>query len=258
MKNWIYTLGICLSIVSCSESVKRIEKKAIIASLTEGGFHTIDTAHHYEIDLKYPVIDANVPPDILVNINNIIPEKFESFVHKKEFVESHLDLPNEFYSGDHDWLGILTNTYSAHQADSILFINFSVYQYFIGAAHGSTFQHSLQFDLSTGEEINYTNFLNTDKVSLQTAKALFNANLPDSVCWGIRSDSAIIKNLNNVVFIQDSIVFYVDDYSLCPYAFGIPDIRFSREQFSSILKTPQFQYFSELIPVVAEGEIATH
>ncbi len=258
MKYWNLFLISCIGVSSCSNPVQQVQPNKIIVTLTEGGLHKTDNEHHYEIDIKYPVIDANVDPQILVAINNVIPERFNQFINRKEFTEAHLHLPEDFYSAENEWKGLLTNTYKVNQADSIIFLTFSVYHYFVGAAHGSTYQHSIIFDLSNGEEIHYSQFIKTDTASLQKLRKLFNSNLPDSICWGIQNDSSMIQNMENIVFISDSVLFYIDDYSICPNAFGIPDIRFSNEQAAPILKAPLFKSFREIQAAVNEGEIATH
>lgn len=243
---------------ACSDPIQKIRTNKTIVSITEGGFHKTDSSHAYEIDLKYPVIDANIAPDILTTINNSIPEKFNSFINQKAFIEAHLNLPEDFYSDNTDWKGLLTNTYKVNQADSLLFLTFSVYQYFVGAAHGSTSQYSLRFDLSSGKEVSISDLIETDDASLTSLRNLFNSHLPDSVCWGIQGDSNTLVNIQNIVFIPDSVIFYVDDYSLCPNAFGYSNIRFSTDQTEGVLAAQSFSYFSEIEPVVDEGEIATH
>ena len=258
MKNGVLILISSLFLFSCSENTQEIVNSPIVVTATEAEYYHLDTAYHYEVDLKYPVIDANLNPEVLNKINNLLPEKFHQFTHQNEFIEAHLNLPKDFFSDIKDWQGVLTNSYRIHQADSLLFISFSVYQYFIGAAHGATQQYALRFDLNSGEEIPITQLIQTDTAALQQIKKLINSQLPDSVCWGIQNDSNIIPTIQNMVFIKDSVLFYMSDYILCPYAFGVSDIRFSNEQISPLLKITEIQYFSEIDPVVDEGEIATH
>lgn len=243
---------------ACSDPIQKIRPNQTIVSITEGGFRKSDSSHAYEIDLKYPVIDANIAPDILTTINNSIPEKFNSFIDQKAFIEAHLNLPEDFYSDNTDWKGLLTNTYKVHQADSLLFLTFSVYQYFVGAAHGSTSHYSLRFDLSSGNAVSISDLIETDRTSLTSLRNLFNAHLPDSICWGIQSDSSTLANIKNIVLIPDSVIFYVDDYSLCPNAFSSSDVRFSNAQISAVLKKQEFNSFSEIETAMDEGEIATH
>ncbi len=247
-----------LGFTSCDDAPKKIEPNNIIASITEGGYQNTDTTHHFEIDLKYPVVDANINPDLLIAINNTIPENFHHFVDREEFINAHLNLPENFNESNGEWKGLLQNTYTVRQLDSLLFINFSVYQYFVGAVHGNTYHHSIQLDLSTGKKLNYTDFIKTTPKSITQIKTIFNSNLPDSTCWGLKNDSATLKNIENLAFYKDSVIFYIDDYALCPFAFGLPDIRFSTDQLQDVLTTPSFSYFSEIEPVVEEGEIATH
>ena len=258
MKNILYSLGFIFLISSCNNPVTELPKLTSPVTATEAEYSIIDTASHYEIDLVYPVIDGNFTPEILNNINNTIAEKFNEFTNQNSFIEAHQNLPEDFNSNNEDWLGILQNTYGITQCDSIVTIWFSVYQYYLGAAHGFTLNHSLHFNINTGDLLNVTDFFKTDQQSLQTIKSIINSNLPDSVCWGIEADSNIIKNLQDFVISNDSITLKIDDYALCPYAFGLTSISYPLSDFSKVLNIPEFTTCLDISVVHNEAEIATH
>jgi len=259
MKNYFFLSFLIVLITGCSETTTKIDtSNATKITATEAEYYSSDTALHYEIDLVYPVIDANTTPDILNKINNTIPEKFYEFVDQNSFIEAHQNLPENFYDSESGWLGVLQNSYGITQCDSVIHIWFSVYQYYVGAAHGFTLNHSLHFNINTGELLTVSDFFNTNKKSLQAVKSIFNSNLPDSVCWGIQADSNILKNMEHFVFTSDSITFKINDYALCPYAFGLSNITFPIADFKDVLVITPSTFCIDVITVVDEGEIATH
>ncbi len=259
MKKYSFLFLLVILFTGCSDSPKKINTStAAKITATEAKYYTSDTALHYEINLVYPVIDANTTPDILNRINNTIPEKFHAFIDQQSFIEAHQNLPEHFYDSESEWLGILQNSYGITQCDSTIHIWFSVYEYYIGAAHGSTLNHSLHFNINTGELLTVKDFLKTDKESLMAVKSIFNRNLPDSICWGIQADSNILKNMAHFVFNSDSITFKINDYSLCPYAFGLTNITFPVSDFKDVFINQPPMHCIDVIAVVDEGEIATH
>ncbi|MFT4752531.1 MAG: hypothetical protein ACI85Q_000062 [Salibacteraceae bacterium] len=256
-KSLIYIL-FALYIISCSEPKEKLSPNVFVVSATEVEYTHTDTVFQYQIDITYPVIDANFSPQVLNKINNTISEEFNSFIQQQDFINAYKKLPVNPIDPESEWMGLLTNEYSVHQADSFLFISFSIYQYFLGAAHGFSTHHSLNFNVATGDLIHAQDFFKTDGESQKLVTQLFNENLPDSLCWGIQNDSTLTSLISNFTILPDSIQFTIDDYALCPYAFGVSKISFSQAQFQDILRIKKFSTFSEINPVVDEGEIATH
>lgn len=185
-------------------------------------------------------------------------ENFHVSVDKDGFIEAHQGLPSDLIPENKDWSGVLNNTYEIHQSDSLLFITISVYQYFLGAAHGFSHSSTYMYDLTNGKELNPNEFIEISSLSSDLLVSKINASLPDSVCWGLKNDSSMYDHLSNFHFIKDSVIFTIDDYELCPYAFGIPEMRFSMEELAPVLTVKSFKQHFEINPVVDEGEIATH
>lgn len=258
MKHLFYFFLFVLLTSSCSTPIEKVSKLATPITATEAEYSKIDTNAHYEIDLVYPVIDGDFTPEVLNKINNTIAEKFNDFTNQNSFIEAHQNLPENFNSDHEEWLGVLQNTYGISQCDSIVTIWFSVYQYYLGAAHGFTINQSLRFNINTGRLLNVNDFFKTDPKSLQVIKSIINSNLPDSVCWGIEADSNIIKNIEDFVFSKDSITIKIDDYALCPYAFGLTSINYPISDFSEVLNTKEFKKCVDISVVHNEAEIATH
>ena len=259
MKKIFLLSFIGLVVVSCNNPVQEIAKNTTnIVTATEAEYSIIDTTNHYEIDLIYPVIDGDFSNEVLNNINNTIAEKFNTYLNKNDFIEAHQDLPDDMPSNNGEWSGRLSNTYGITQCDSIITIWFSVYQYYLGAAHGFTLNNSLHFSLNTGMIIKTEDIFKTDQKSIQILKSIINSNLPDSLCWGIESDSILLGLIDNFIFSNDSITMKVDDYLLCPYAFGLSTISYAKKDFDSVLKLPELSNCIEISVAQAEGAIATH
>lgn len=257
MKQFLWVFSIVLLLSSCNSSPEKIVSNHVVITATEAVFSKVDSAFHYEIELSYPVIDANVNPEILNEINNTISEQFYIFSDQATFIESHHDLPAHLYKEEYEWFGTLQNSYTISQCDSIVNIGFTIFGYYLGAAHGYTNNHSLQFNIQTGEQLYYSDFFKVDKTSISQARQIVNTSL-DTLCWGIEYDSTTIKTLSNFTITNDSVSFKLSDYELCPYAFGITYISFPRSDFNSILTTKDFTFCTEIKPVQDEGEIATH
>lgn len=247
---------------SCSDSsVQKIEESTFhTVTATEAKYAKTDTVSRYEIDLVYPVIDGDFSAEVLNNINNTISDKFNLFLNKSEFVEAHQGLSEDIRlpSNNGEWNGLLNNTYGISQCDSILTIWFSIYQYYLGAAHGFTINHSLHFNLNTGNIFNVADVFKTDTLSVKKIRKIINTNLPDSLCWGIETDSSTLSILGNFIFTGDSITLKIDDYALCPYAFGLNTISYFKADFKEVLKLSDFSQCQDVSIVQAEGEIATH
>jgi len=260
MNRLLILFAITIFAAGCGDNpVQKIEEPTFqTVTATEAKYSTIDTTNHYEIDLVYPVIDGDFSPEVLNNINNTISDKFNLFLNKSEFIEAHQDLPEDMPSNNGEWNGLLNNTYGISQCDSIITIWFSIYQYYLGAAHGFTINHSLHFNLNTGNLLNVEDVFKTDSISVGNIKKIINANLPDSLCWGIETDSSTIAMLDNFIFTDDSITLKIDDYALCPYAFGLNTISYNKADFKDVLKLSDFSHCQDVSVVQAEGEIATH
>jgi hypothetical protein len=257
MKNIVLVLFITVLVSSCKETPEIMVLNKYILTATEAQFSKTDSTLHYEIDLVYPVIDANVAPEILTHINNVITDQFYIFSDQQNFIESHLNLPENFYKDDNEWYGTLQNNYRISQCDSIINIGFTIFGYYLGAAHGYTNNYSLQFNIQTGEQLNYTDFFKTNDSSIAKARQIINTSL-DTLCWGIEHDSATIQVLSNFTISNDSVSFRLSDYELCPYAYGITYISFPKSDFESILTSPNFNFCTEIDVVQDEGEIASH
>ncbi|MGB1004227.1 MAG: PdaC/SigV domain-containing protein [Salibacteraceae bacterium] len=258
MKRICLFIGVIVGISACNSAPEKIQTKQEVITATQAKYHYKDSNNLFEIDLKYPVIDGNFDPNIVMDINNSIMSKFHSSVDKDSFIEAHQNLPIDLNEQNKDWNGVLTNTFEIHQSDSILFVSFSIYQYFLGAAHGFSSNSSIIFDLSNAKTLSPLDFIKNDKKSLTLLTNKFNSSLPDSICWGIESDTNIISHISNFYFKKDSVTFQIDDYELCPYAFSIPKMTFSNTELSSALKKSNFQTYFEIQPVTDEGEIASH
>lgn len=244
---------------SCdSPSAKNSPKPSVILSATEARFLKDDTAMHYSIDLRYPSIDGDLRPEIINQINNTIADTFYLLSNQKEFIESHQNLPDEFYSYSTDIAGVLQNSYLLHQSGNYLHLVFSFYQYYLGSAHGSTHNQSLHFDLKTGQLVGFEDIFKTDSISISGLKTIINSNVPDSMCWGIQADSAVIPLMENYTFTSDSLILRIDDYALCPFAFGVTKIGIEKELFHPFMLDTTNYYSIEISPVMPEGEIATH
>lgn len=257
--NWKFLFYVFIaSFIGCNEPIQKVENTQVIASATQAEYHKKDTTNHFEIDLNYPVIDGELDSEAIVSINNTILEEFYQFVDQESFISAHQNLPENFRTSESEWFGYLTNSYSIHQADSFLFISFSIYQYYLGAAHGFSTSKSLKFNINNGAELELASFIKTDSNSLKLLQNQINKNLPDSVCWGLQSDSSIIPAISDFYFIADTIVFSIDDYELCPFAFGFPEMRLATKQLEPALITTSFTSFLDIQTVIDEGEIATH
>lgn len=226
-------------------------------SVTEAIYTKVDSNQHYEINLSYPVIHGSVSESILNQINNKISESFYAFVPQKSFIESHQVLPEHYYDQP-DLYGILQSSFGVTQCDSILHIWFSVYQYPIGAAHGATIYHTIHFNLNSGAVLDLNHFFKLDQNTQIALKDVINKNLPDSTCWGIGSDSNIQMHIEKFVLDHDSIRFKINDYELCPYAFGESNISIHKSVFDSILVDNNSFNCIEISPEIETGEIATH
>lgn len=256
-------LGLSISIVtiglhSCDSEPEKAEMHAPFCSVTEAEYAVKDTTYRYEIDLVYPVIDANTTPDILNSINNTISDHFYQNTFQAEFIDSHKSLPEEFLEKDTEWFGQLKSNYGVSQCDTILNIWYSIYQYYIGAAHGYTQSYSLHFNLKTGKQIPNEALFKTDSKSLSVLQNHINSQLPDTVCWGIETDSAALEILQTMTLTSDSVIFKMKDYALCPYAFNITDIRISREELNPLMAMEVPTFCMSIQAVQDEGEIATH
>lgn len=261
MNKIIYSLSFTIllaGLTSCDSEPEKVAMNAPFCTITEAEYSVKDTTYRYEIDLVYPVVDANTTPEILNNINNTISDHFYRNSFQTEFVESHKSLPEEFLSKDTDWFGQLQSNYGVSQCDTIINIWYSIYQYYIGAAHGYTQSYSLHFNLKTGKQIPNTALFKTDSKSLDILQSHINSQLPDSVCWGIETDSAALEVLQTMTLTSDSVIFKMKDYALCPYAFNVTDIRVAREELHSIFAMEIPSFCMSIQPVQDEGEIATH
>lgn len=226
-------------------------------SVTEAVYTKVDSNQHYEINLSYPVIHGSISESTLNQINNKISESFYDFVPQKSFIESHQALPEHYYDQP-DLYGILQSSFGVTQCDSILHIWFSVYQYPIGAAHGATLYHTIHFNLNSGENLQFDNFFKPDQNTQIVLKDIINKNLPDSTCWGIETDSNIQIHIEKFVFDRDSVRFKINDYELCPYAFGESNISIHKSVFDSILTHNNNFNCLEISAEIQTGEIATH
>lgn len=225
---------------------------------TEARYQSFDTTLRFEIDIRYPVIDAQTGPEILNLINNHLSQAFYQMTDQRGFIATHQSLPEQFYEAQNEWTGILQNSFQIHQCDSLVSIGFTVYRYPMGAAHGITSNYSLHYNLNTGKALDLHDYLKTDLASLQKLKTVINNHLPDRICLGIPTDSNVIDHLENFYFTNDSLIFKFNDMDLCPFALGMTQISLGRMEYSELIKPSVSKNCVEITTVQDEGEIATH
>lgn len=218
---------------------------------------TIDTTYRYEVHLSYPQIEGDIAAQAQQKINSIISTSFLNLTNQQEFVNSHKNLSDTLFSNN-DWSGHLSNTFQAFQFDSIITIHFTIHHFYLGAAHGTSDNKTLHFSLKSGALLTFEDFFKTDTTSLLQLKHDINKSMSDSICWGIESDTDLIENLSNFIIQPDSVIFKFNDYDLCPYAFGVTEVKLSNQQTAASLLTIPKGDFIELTARQETGEIATH
>lgn len=257
LPQFLFLLILSLAIASCNETITKIENQTPTINVTSANYSKVDSNFYYEIDLNYPVINGPISESVLNHINNTIAEKFYDFIPQKSFIESHQELP-EHYSPSVDLLGILQNSYGISQCDSIVHIWFSIYQYHVGAAHGTTVYQTLHFNLNSGKSLYLNDFFKINPKTLPVFKTILNQNLPDSICWGFDTDTSITQNIKNFIILGDSISFKISDHQLCPYAMGLTEITIPKSSLNELLIHNQSNTCFKISPEYKTDEIATH
>jgi hypothetical protein len=131
-------------------------------------------------------------------------------------------------------------------------------QYHSGAAHGATKYETLHFNLNSGKRLSFEDFFKINPKTLPLFKNLLNANLPDSICWGLDTDSSITNSIRNFIILEDSITFKINDDQLCPYALGLTDITIHKTDVQELLIQNQSLKCLEISSDYKSEEIATH
>ena len=82
-------------LMGCNTTPEKVQfaKTTSPVTATDARYAKIDSANHYELDLVYPLIDGELPADILNKINNTIGERFYTYAKQNSFIEAHHDLP---------------------------------------------------------------------------------------------------------------------------------------------------------------------
>lgn len=255
MRKLFFALWAMALLVGCSSETTF--KPANQLAVLNANIDLVDTTHRYEVHLTYPIIEGDISLPIQQKLNQTLTQEFNKACNQDEFIESHKSLADTLFNHS-DWTGHLSNTYQAFQCDTLLTVHFFIHHYYLGAAHGSSTNKTLHFNINNGQLLDFNAFFKSDSNALALLKNQINTTLADSICWGIEGDTGIAKHLSNFIIAPDSVTFKFNDYDLCPYALAITEVKLSTNAIATAFNhVPTFKC-NELVAPEITSEIATH
>jgi len=188
----------------------------------------VESDRAYELTIRYPVFKGDEYRELNSAIISNIPDPDSV---KKEYIEDFQNLISEFPDAANAPNILFVDHALYINRDSILGIVFFIYRYYTGAAHGSEITKILNFDLKTNTEFSYLSVVGDLSKFKQTVLTEVNNEVQkmEEGCWGIADLKEMENYIDHFVLTDSTMIFYFNDYSLCPYSYGNPSVSLSFE-----------------------------
>ena len=218
-----------IMISACKHDIKHIS----ITDFDIGTDSVVEIDRAYELTIRYPVFKGDEYRELNAAIKSFIPDPDSA---KKEYIEEFQNLISEFPDAVNAPNILFTDHVIYANKDSILGVVFFIYRYYTGAAHGSEITKILNFDLKTDRKISYLSKVDDLAKFKETVLKEVNREVEkmDDGCWGIADLNEMENYFDHFVVTDTSMVFYFNDYSLCPYSYGNPAVSLSFENLPEL------------------------
>lgn len=131
---------------------------------------------------------------------------------------------------------VFTNYDKAYNKNNIISIPVAFYQ-FTGGAHGMTQLKTYNYNLLTGEEIEFSNLFKKDSNYKQIINQYIQESIDkDNSNYYLGNDGFKGVSENQTYYLEDDgIVVYFGLYEIAPYSTGIPQFKISWKELDSVL-----------------------
>ncbi|HMS34500.1 MAG TPA: RsiV family protein [Ignavibacteria bacterium] len=225
MKNFLLILLLCFAYVNAESQVMNITYKSIKDSSTE---------LRYSINADYPQVDFGAGAlmgvrGIASDINNSLDTTVSGII--KNFKAAVSEMPSEVSGGNESLLDISGKGWISNS--SLLSVEMTVFNYVAGMAHPLTTVTGFNYDNNgagpfsisdlfnkNSEYLNYLSAVSIRQLTENAEKEGYD-NISDMIHDGASAD---IKNFDNWVTENDSLIIIFKPYQVGPYVMGIQSV----------------------------------
>jgi hypothetical protein len=194
-----------------------------------------------EVDLQYPQIDGLKNTDVQDKINTALRDAALNALNQGLQNSFALMQDKQVSPDNPNSCSTEFNYRITYNRSGLLCVLCSDYQY-AGGAHGSTYQTTYLFDLSTGNTLNLADLMKSGSSYQTYFDTAIRKEIDKRVAAGELaefegSEFKTIGDKPEFYLNNDSIVFYFQQYEYFPYAAGIQQFRFPYSELTSLLKS---------------------
>ncbi|MBX3042893.1 MAG: DUF3298 domain-containing protein [Candidatus Kapabacteria bacterium] len=240
---------------ACSETTRqyretRINYDSLAASIPKSDTLTIlekqqndtNSILKYYISVIYPELihydNEKAQKKVNLGISGKLTEIIEMFVMDQEFMfadTTGMNLPEDFDEFESRYSFLAIDYELINNSRDLMSLILNIEKYIAFAAHPISYHKSLNFDMSSGEEIDLYNFISVndslflDKLSEVSFNKITAMNLSDSV-WIRNGLLPLWDNFKNYNITRDSLYLTFDVYQVAPYAVGPVRVSYSWQE----------------------------
>ncbi|GAA3759443.1 DUF3298 and DUF4163 domain-containing protein [Flavobacterium ginsengiterrae] len=245
MKNYIFTILLCLIFTSCKKELsfenETFEEKSTIPCKNDCPNITIEVP----IAKNRKIVSDSINKKVFAAIKEIIyfgedstkvndyKSLSKSFIASYE--EMHLKFPNDTFG----WEGKIKGNIE-FESEQVLNIKIDHYT-FTGGAHGYQGYKSLLFDIKTGKTIFNNQLFKNEKEFKAFAEKEFRAkyHIPEKAninATGLMFENDTFQLPQNIFFTSEGLLLYYNSYEAASYADGPKEIVFPYNKVKGFLK----------------------
>ncbi|HEY1194713.1 DUF3298 and DUF4163 domain-containing protein [Flavobacterium sp.] len=244
MKNYIFTIFLCLIFTSCKKELsfenETFEEKSTIPCKNDCPNITIEVP----VAKNIKVISDSINKKVFAVIKEIVffeedsvkVDDYESLA--KSFIASYEEMHQKFPEDTFGWEAkIIANV--EFQSDQVLNLKIDHYT-FTGGAHGYQGYRSLLFNRKTGKTIFNNHLFKNEKEFKAFAEKSFRSkyNIPESAninATGLMFENDKFQLPQNIFYTSQGLLLYYNSYEAASYADGPKELIFPYEEVKQYL-----------------------
>lgn len=244
MKNYIFTILLCLIFTSCKKELsfenERFEEKSTIPCKKDCPQITIEVP----IARNGRVISDSINKKVFAVIKEIVffgedSTKVDDYKSlSKSFIASYEEMLQKFPDDTFGWEGKIIGNVE-FQSENILNLKIDHYT-FTGGAHGYQGYRSLLFNAKTGKNITNHQLFKNEKEFKAFAEKTFRAKykIPESAninATGLMFENDKFQLPQNIFYTSEGLLLYYNSYEAASYADGPKELIFPYDEVKKYL-----------------------
>lgn len=200
----------------------------------------------YAIDVSYPVFSGSFNTTLQEKLNSSIKSLIDGEIDSFKNAVQNMDLslvPKE-YSNQ------LTISYEPFiQTSNMVSIEFTISQFWAGAAHPNSVAKTFTYDISSGKQLSLSNIFKKNSNYLSVLSGIATQSLKEKLGKDLEETDDVNfmkdwietgaapkkENFSNFVLGKDNLIIIFDPYQVGPYAWGFQKVEIPYEKIQDTL-----------------------